>query len=96
MWGWVVSSPRVSRCVDTSSAALRASAARERGARRELSAVCVCVVFAAQLRCARRVRSAPVSCTLLARGRWLVCVRARALRAASDVRARTLFVRAPS
>ena len=70
-----------------------------RGAPRELSAVCarsVCVVFAAQLRCARRVRSAPVSCTLLARGRWLVCVRARALRAASDVRARTLFVRAPS
>ena len=56
----------------------------------------VCVVFAAaQLRCAGGAR-APVSCTLLARGRWLVCVRARALRAASDVRARTLFVRAPS
>ena len=34
---------------------------------------------------------APVSCTLLARaGRWLVCVRAQALRAASDVRARTI------
>ena len=83
----VVSSPRVSRCVDTSSAALRASAARERGARRELSAVCVCVVFAAQLRCAHGARP-PVSCTLLARGRWLVRVRAQALRAASDVRAR--------
>ena len=53
-----------------------------RGAPRELSAVrprSVCVVFAAaQLRCARGAR-APVSCTLLARGRWLVCVRARAL-----------------
>ena len=79
----VVSSPRVSRCVHRRRAA--------RGAPRELSAVCprsVCVVFAAQLRCARRVRSAPVSCTLLARGRWLVRVRAQALRAASDVRAR--------
>ena len=78
----VVSFPRVSRCVHRRRAA--------RGAPRELSAVCprsVCVVFAAQLRCAHGAR-APVSCTLLARGRWLVRVRAQALRAASDVRAR--------